>query len=70
MGYLIVLYSASTVQSFANFGNTSYYIVHQLLYGALGLFIVLGGCLQRHDEHGQSAQAEPESFGTCHTGRA
>jgi cell division protein FtsW len=32
---LIVLYSASTVQSFAIFGNTSYYIVHQVLYGAL-----------------------------------
>lgn len=31
---LMVLYSASTVQSFANFGNTSYYILHQLLYGA------------------------------------
>ncbi len=32
---LIVLYSASTVQSFQNFGNTSHYIVHQILYGAL-----------------------------------
>jgi cell division protein FtsW len=32
---LIVLYSASTVQSFANFGNTSTYIVHQILYGAV-----------------------------------
>ena len=32
---LIVLYSASTVQSFINFGNTNYYIVHQVLYGAL-----------------------------------
>lgn len=30
---LAVLYSASTVESFKNFGNTSYYIVHQLLYG-------------------------------------
>ncbi|HVY67746.1 MAG TPA: FtsW/RodA/SpoVE family cell cycle protein, partial [Patescibacteria group bacterium] len=36
LGYgLIVLYSASTVESFANFGNTTYYIIHQLLYGAL-----------------------------------
>jgi len=36
LGYgLIALYSASTVQSFSNFGNTSYYIKHQLLYGAL-----------------------------------
>lgn len=35
---LVVLYSASTVQSLAVFGNTSYYIVHQALYGAaLGL---------------------------------
>jgi cell division protein FtsW len=32
---LTVLYSASTVQSFADFGNTSYYIVHQVLYGAV-----------------------------------
>lgn len=32
---LAVLYSASTVQSFTNFSNTSYYIVHQLVYGAL-----------------------------------
>ncbi|MBI5530931.1 MAG: putative lipid II flippase FtsW [Candidatus Doudnabacteria bacterium] len=32
---LAVLYSASTVSSFNNFGNTSYYIVHQLLYGAV-----------------------------------
>ncbi len=35
---LIVLYSASSVQSFNNFGNPTYYIVHQLIYGAvLGL---------------------------------
>lgn len=44
LGYgLIVLYSASTVQSFQNFGNTDYYIMHQLLYGAgiglIGLYI-------------------------------
>jgi len=32
---LAVLYSASTVQSFADFGNASYYIIHQVLYGAL-----------------------------------
>src|ERR1051326_6067973 len=32
---LIVLYSASSVESFKNFGNTTYYISHQLLYGAL-----------------------------------
>jgi cell division protein FtsW len=41
---LAVLYSASTVQSFNNFGNTSYYIVHQLLYGALVGFIVMYIC--------------------------
>ncbi len=32
---LAMLYSASTVTSYKNFGNTSYYFVHQLLYGAL-----------------------------------
>lgn len=39
LGYgLAVLYSASTVTSFNNFGNTSYYITHQFIYGAvLGL---------------------------------
>ncbi len=35
---LAVLYSASTVNSFNNFGNTTYYILHQLTYGVgLGL---------------------------------
>lgn len=35
---LVALYSASTVESFENFGNTTHYIFHQLLYGvALGL---------------------------------
>ncbi|HYV33939.1 MAG TPA: putative lipid II flippase FtsW [Candidatus Limnocylindria bacterium] len=35
---LIVLYSASSVQSFQNYGNTGHYIYHQILYGAvLGL---------------------------------
>jgi len=32
---LTVLYSASSVQSFNDFGNTSYYIIHQIIYGAL-----------------------------------
>jgi cell division protein FtsW len=41
---LAVLYSASTVQSFANFGNTSYYIVHQVVYGALLGLIALYVC--------------------------
>src|SRR3989344_895635 len=31
---LIVIYSASVVESWENFGNTSYYFVHQLGYGA------------------------------------
>lgn len=30
---LTVLYSASAVESFNNFGNTTYYITHQLFYG-------------------------------------
>ena len=35
---LIVLYSASTVESYNNFGNTTHYIKHQLLFGGvLGL---------------------------------
>jgi cell division protein FtsW len=40
---LIVLYSASTVESFKKFGNTTYYIYHQLtngvLLGLVGMFI-------------------------------
>lgn len=31
---LVVLYSASTVESFNTFGNTTYYIKHQVFYGA------------------------------------
>lgn len=38
---LAVLYSASTVESFKNFGTTNYYIIHQLLYGALPGLAVL-----------------------------
>ncbi len=30
---LIALYSSSTVKSFENFGYTTYYIIHQILYG-------------------------------------
>lgn len=41
---LAVLYSASTVESYKNFGNTNYYFIHQLLYGALiglvGMYVV------------------------------
>ncbi len=32
---LTVLYSASVVQSFINFGNTNYYITHQIIYGVI-----------------------------------
>lgn len=32
---LLVLYSASTVQAYKNFENTTYYFIHQLVYGAL-----------------------------------
>jgi len=41
---LVVLYSASTVESYNNFGNTTYFIKHQLLYGGLlgvaGMFVL------------------------------
>ena len=47
---LIVLYSASTVQSFTNFGNTSYYIIHQAVYGALVGLIAMYIC-SRIDYH-------------------
>lgn len=40
---LVMLWSASTVESQQNFGNTSYYFTHQLLYGVgiglVGMFI-------------------------------
>lgn len=41
---LIVLYSASTVQSFNNFGNPNYYILHQALYGALAGLVAMYVC--------------------------
>ncbi len=47
---LVVLYSASTVDSFANFGNTNYYIVHQLLYGA-GVGLIAMYICSRIDYH-------------------
>lgn len=41
---LVMLYSASTVISYKNFGNTSHYFFHQLLYGAgLGLIALFVG---------------------------
>ncbi len=47
---LAVLYSASTVVSYNNFGNTSYYFIHQLLYGALIGCVCLFVC-SRIDYH-------------------
>lgn len=41
---LAVLYSASTVESYKNFGNTSYYIVHQLIYGVIPGLMALYLC--------------------------
>ena len=41
---LIVLYSASTVQSFNTYGTTTYYISHQLLYGGLVGLLALYFC--------------------------
>ena len=51
LGYgLIVLYSASAVESFNTFGTTSYYISHQILYGVLaGLAAML--IMSRIDYH-------------------
>lgn len=38
---LTALFSASTVNSFSNFGNTKYYIIHQALYGGIiGLLLM------------------------------
>lgn len=47
---LTVLYSASTVDSLANFGNTTYYISHQTMYGAfLGLIgMYIGSKIDYH----------------------
>lgn len=47
---LAVLYSASTVNSFKNFGNTTYYILHQLTYGA-GIGLALMYILSKIDYH-------------------
>ena len=47
---LAVLYSASTVNSFNNFGNTTYYILHQLTYGA-GIGLVVMYILSKIDYH-------------------
>jgi cell division protein FtsW len=47
---LAALYSASTVQSFKNFGNTYYYIFHQLAYGSL-LGVVALVILSKIDYH-------------------
>ncbi len=47
---LLVLYSASTVQSFNNFGNTTYFIFHKLIYGA-GLGLLSLYILSKIDYH-------------------
>jgi cell division protein FtsW len=47
---LIMLWSASTVESQQNFGSTSYYFVHQLLYG-VGIGGVALFVLSRIDYH-------------------
>lgn len=47
---LIVLYSASTVESFKNYGTTTYYITHQLFYGA-GVGLIAMYVLSKIDYH-------------------
>jgi cell division protein FtsW len=47
---LVMLWSASTVQSQQNFGNTSYYFTHQLLYG-IGIGLLGMYVLSRIDYH-------------------
>lgn len=47
---MAMLYSASTVESYKNFGNTSYYFVHQLIYGA-GIGLVVMYICSRIDYH-------------------
>ncbi len=47
---LVMLWSASTVESEKNFGTSSYYIVHQLLYG-VGLGLIAMYILSRIDYH-------------------
>lgn len=46
----IALYSASTVESYKNFGNTTYYIFRQILYGG-GMGLVLMWLFARIDYH-------------------
>lgn len=47
---MATLYSASTVESLNNFGNTSYYIKHQFLYGGISGIVSLY-VLSRIDYH-------------------
>src|SRR6476660_9795403 len=47
---LIMLWSASTVESQQNFNNTSYYFTHQLFYG-IGIGLVGMYILSRIDYH-------------------
>lgn len=47
---LVMLWSASTVESQQNFGNTSYYFTHQLMYG-IGIGLLAMYILSRIDYH-------------------
>jgi cell division protein FtsW len=47
---LVMLWSASTAESEKNFGNTSYYVIHQLLYGGIAGLILMYIC-SRIDYH-------------------
>ncbi|MCX6797548.1 MAG: putative lipid II flippase FtsW [Candidatus Doudnabacteria bacterium] len=47
---LITLYSASTVESFKKFGTPTYYILHQITYGA-GLGLIVMVILSKIDYH-------------------
>ncbi|MBI3232239.1 MAG: putative lipid II flippase FtsW [Candidatus Doudnabacteria bacterium] len=47
---LIALYSASTVESFENFGNTTGFIFHQMLYG-VGIGLILMTIFSKIDYH-------------------
>lgn len=47
---LIMLWSASTVESQQNFGNFTYYFTHQLIYG-IGIGLILMYVLSRIDYH-------------------
>ncbi|HVY67953.1 MAG TPA: putative lipid II flippase FtsW [Patescibacteria group bacterium] len=45
---LAVLYSASTVESYQNFGSTTYYIIHQVIYGGVIGLLLMYICSRIH----------------------